>query len=159
MISLVDFLLARITEDEETARAAEHDDGPSTLEWRRGGKRVLRFDNGRSEDYETVFAGNWDRIFVTRDSVRGGPLAQHIARQDPAKVLDDCTAKRHIVDAYRDERTRRDIYQSDDARAAEDEEQAIRRHSSAARCRGLEIALEALALPYADHPDFPSWEV
>lgn len=39
MTTLVEFLRARLDEDEETARAAEHADGPSTLEWRVAGSR------------------------------------------------------------------------------------------------------------------------
>lgn len=79
---------------------------------------------------------------------------------NPPRVLAECEAKRQVVAAYLNEKTRRDAYQSEDARAGEDEEQAIRRRSSAARTRGLEIALERLALPYADHPDFrPEWRL
>jgi hypothetical protein len=66
----------------------------------------------------------------------------------------ECEAKRRIVDAYVDERSRRDVYQSDESRAVEDEDQALRRRTSAARCRGLEIAVELLSRPYGDHPDY-----
>lgn len=44
---------------------------------RRGGVRVLTFDNGRSERYESIFvrdsaayAGEWDRILIARDDGR-----------------------------------------------------------------------------------------
>ena len=77
----------------------------------------------------------------------------------PARVLAECEAKRQIVESYLAERSRRDIYQSAESRAVEDDGtdlmgQAQARRASAARCRGLEIAVEALALPYADHPDY-----
>jgi hypothetical protein len=80
--------------------------------------------------------------------------ARHIAANDPARVLADINAKRRILELYREERTRRDIYESDEARAEEDDEQATRRRSAAARTRGLEMAIEILALPYALHPDY-----
>lgn len=76
----------------------------------------------------------------------------HIALHDPAFVLADIAAKKAIVEAYVAARTRRDIYQRDDLRADEDEEQAQRRRASAARCRGLEIAVESLAQTYKGRP-------
>lgn len=72
-----------------------------------------------------------------------------------ARVLADCAARRAIVRAFEEERPRRDIYNrgyddgllttSDDLRS---------RLASNALCRGLEIALQALATPYAGHPDY-----
>lgn len=98
--TLVEFLTARLDEDEQTVRATEHADGPATLHWRPGGRRVARFDNGRSENYSAVFTGEWDRIRVARDDVAGGPLAEHIARHDPARVLAEIAAKRAIVELH-----------------------------------------------------------
>jgi hypothetical protein len=111
-MTLTDFLLARIAEDEDDARSPH---------WRDCG----------IED--------------------GDPIR--------TRWLAECEAKRRIVEAYLEERTRRDIYQSDEARSVEDDGsdlmgQAQARRSSAARTRGLEIAVESLALPYADHPDY-----
>lgn len=82
--------------------------------------------------------------------------ARHIARWDPARVLAEVEAKRRIVDAYRAERRRRDAYQAPSARDVETTEQTTQRRCSAARCRGLEIAAELLALPYADRPGYLS---
>lgn len=99
-----EFLAARLDEDEAAAKATEHNDGPHTLEWKHGGGRHLTFDNGRSEDYEAVFAGDWDRILIARDSVRGAPLAAHIARHDPARVLREAGAKRAILESFQESR-------------------------------------------------------
>jgi hypothetical protein len=88
------------------------------------------------------------------DSVRNGFHLAHIARHDPARVLAECEAKRRVVEAYRQEQARRDAYEADEARAVEDDQKAALRRSTAARCRGLEIAVELLALPYAIHPDY-----
>jgi len=97
-MTLTEFLLARIAEDETAARAAGHVDGPQTLTWRSAGARHHRFDNGRRESYQVVFCGEWDRILVARDDVRGGPVAAHIARHDPSRVLAESEAKRRIVE-------------------------------------------------------------
>jgi hypothetical protein len=149
VIDLVTFLLARIAEDKAEALAAQHVDGPKTLQWREGGTRRLRFDNGRSETYASVFAGDWDRILVARDDVHGGPVASHIARWDPARVLAECEAKRRIVGNY--------------LSAARVSEQTFDTSNVLATAKtmvaeGIAEAhlrdLRALALPYADHPDF-----
>jgi hypothetical protein len=124
-MTLAEFLLARIAEDEAVYRKFER-------EW-----PSPHMDRDTTLTVDDEYAGIWI---------------------GPARVLAECDAKRRIVEAYRDERTRRDIYQADDARAVEDDEQVTRRRSSAARTRGLEIAVELLALPYADHDDYdPSW--
>lgn len=84
-------------EDEALARAAQHPDGEYTLNWRPGGKRRVRFDNGGQEHLTSVFAGDWDRIWVLRDGAAGGSLAPHIARHDPATVLARIDADRQIL--------------------------------------------------------------
>jgi hypothetical protein len=97
MSDIAAFLGARLNEDEATAKATEHEDGPYTLSWTRGGGRRLTFDNGRHEDYEAVYAGNWERILIARDSVRGGPLATHIALHDPARALREAEVWRKVL--------------------------------------------------------------
>lgn len=90
----------------------------------------------------------------------GPGLSSDAARFDFARVLADVEAKRRIVEVYLSERSRRDVLQREDAREVEDERQMTQRRTSAARCRGLEIAAEFLAQPYASHPDFrPEWRI
>lgn len=114
-MTLIEFLLARIAED-EAEYTSQLSDYPTS-----GEERSIRF---------------------------------HLA---------ECAAKRKIIEAYVDERQRRDTYQSSDGRAAEVDEsvdplirerQVQRRRAAAAECRGLERAVEALATVYADHPDY-----
>jgi hypothetical protein len=135
-MDVAEFLLARIAEDEAYARlAAEPSDGDGrTAEWTEDASGVL----WTGDDYHPL-----------GDSA----LSRHIERWDPARVLAECEAKRRVVAAYQDERSRRDIYESEESRAVEDDEQRMHRRSAAARCRGLEIAIEALAAVYADHSD------
>jgi hypothetical protein len=129
---LADFLIRRYDEEEAAARAAEHPDGPQTLQWRRGGKRVLHFDNGCREEYESVYAGDWARILVARDSIKGGPLAEHIARHDPAAVLANLASKRRLV-AYAVANMPRDDLNPRGS-------------------HGIDL-LMMLAIPYVEHPE------
>lgn len=78
MSTLVEFLLARVAEDEAVARAAG-DEAPSP--WRN--------DCGTLSDARgTQMAG-----------YAGEAAGPHIARHDPARVLAECEAKRRIVEA------------------------------------------------------------
>lgn len=122
-VELTDFLLARIAEDERRARAAAD-------------RIPLIYDDA-----------------VLRDKGIGIAQAVFIAHWPPARVLAECKAKRRIVEAYRDERTRRDIYWDVDEADLNDDDR-LRRQSTTARTRGLEIAVEALALPYAERADY-----
>lgn len=76
-MTLADFLLARIAEDEAVALSASEDGG----EWRDTGFHIA--DN----DGATV-AASLSRVV---DS-------EHIARHDPARVLAECASKRRIVE-------------------------------------------------------------
>lgn len=82
-MTIVEFLLARIAEDEAAARAS------GGISW-------------------TVNGDEWSRT-VTDASVvydKGLPAsaqAEHIARHDPPRVLTECDAKRLIVQEYLNE--------------------------------------------------------
>lgn len=81
-MELVDFLRARLDEDETVAREAGGESWPMP-------ERV-GYENLESVSGEVVMYGDsW------RDDM--GP---HIARHDPARVLADVEAKRRIVDRY-----------------------------------------------------------
>jgi len=73
----------------------------------------------------------------------------------PDRIRAECEAKRRIVEAFEDERQRMDIYNRDYPLGLLTTEGDLRaRLSSNATWAGLEIAVRALALPYADHPEF-----
>lgn len=86
-MTLVEFLLARIAEDEDTANAA-----------------INARKNPRREDgspHWTVGAGG--RAIhdggIPPSPARGAHVVMaHIARHDPARVLDECESKRRIVE-------------------------------------------------------------
>lgn len=141
MDDLITFLRARLDEREQKALAAAKWYGK---DWEDHGNHVVMDDAGANVILDR--ASEHDEMDAA--------VAAFVVDNDPAFVLADVAAKRQIIDVYCQERTLRDLYQAPDARAAEDEDQVTRRRSAAARCRGLEIAVEALALPYVDHPDY-----
>ncbi len=129
-MSIVEFLLARIEEDEALARSASpgpwHVDAEST--------EVLAVDG----------------IVVADGFALSGPQTRattaHIARHDPTRVLAECAAKRQTVAYFAEEIE----YTGLDRQRMTDDQ--FRRVLDAERTLGW------LAQPYADHPDFdPAW--
>jgi hypothetical protein len=124
---LVQFLRARLDEEEAATRAAaraERADTWTTVPDSHGG--VLDGTGTRS-------------LIVGYGDVMAPETATHIARHDPARVLAEVDAKRQIVDRM-----------AGMLAAAEGD-------SEVDHYGGLDAAegtLELLALPYADHPDY-----
>ena len=130
-MTLTEFLLARIAEDEEVARGAGRDDA-----WEQGERyherNVVRPVGGF--DWVGVSGDRLDIPVLTaqssstpRELFEG--RARHIARHDPARVLAECEAKRLIVEHF--------------------SETGIDFLGEIAR-----VPLRALAAVYADHPDY-----
>lgn len=115
-MDLVDFLRARLDEDEQVARDAHYE-----------GQRWI------SEE-EDVCRWPADELVRFADRKRD---AAHIAHWDPARVLAEVESKRQIIGAY--------------ISAGDNPSGEMRDFGHA---EGLEEALEFLALPYADHPDY-----
>ncbi len=130
-VDLADFLLARITEDENAARGST----PGPWRWFPGraglpaflesvGAKATHWVEGQSFEAPTVVLGTNQGVMLR---VRGRD-AEHIAAWHPTRVLDECRAKRQVVEA------------------------GVRADGAAAAA--YDAVLRALALPYADHPDF-----
>ena len=84
-MELTEFLLARIAEDEETARAA---DGPRWFHH----DKVVTFE---------AFGPDGDWVDASSPiSVDTRANGWHIVRWSPARVLAECEAKRKIVERY-----------------------------------------------------------
>lgn len=103
-LTLSDFVLARIAEDENAAMRAGFGYG---IEW--------TSDTDSAEDWSVVHAD------AKRDMVgcEDRDVTQHIARWDPARVLAECEAKRRIVsyaDTMRQLDRSRDEMRTGDAR-------------------------------------------
>jgi hypothetical protein len=130
-VTLTEFLLARIAEDEADARAADSsrwlaEDKGVTFEW-----RADDFHDGEAQARLTADtkANMW-----------------HISNWAPARVLAECRAKRLLLADLETFTKLRD----DDAESTP-LPQAL---TLAGIVTGLEHAALRLALPYADHPDY-----
>jgi len=144
-MTLVEFLEARLDEDEAVARAAiptlgrakhELPDGPPYFEWVQvPGDGVWR------ADYRTVEGIGFE---IYDEGGHGDEEAAHIARHDPARVLREVEAKRAILAEH--ERVGETCETCSDTYHGFD-------------CEGWEEpypcpTLRALAAVYADHPDY-----
>jgi acyl transferase domain-containing protein len=132
---LVQFLRARLDEDERIARAAT--DGP----WRIDNETYAESINA-ADGVQVVAGGRWGGEASVFDSTED---AIHIAAHDPARVLAEVQAKRMLLDSI--------IPTMNDFEDKIDEEWGTGdgKHASAA-------FLRAWARVYRDHADFdPSW--
>lgn len=114
-VTLTEFLLARIAEDEFEAAETK-------------GRAGIEFDGAVQWAYQAALRASdqhWHREQASR----------HIARWDPARVLAECEAKRRIVERHH---------------AAGRSGLCDECHAQVWPCP----TLRALALPYADHPEF-----
>lgn len=132
-MTIVEFLLERIAEDEAVARDAA---AVSSMRWIENDSLLMFRDPGNPEYAEAL---------AIVENYRFNAAWAHVARQDPARVLAECEAKRRIVD-YR--------------------EQAVQASANTslpifeAQVSAYDAALRALAGAHADHPDFdPAWRV
>jgi len=134
-MTLTEFLLARIAEDEDVARAAclrastRYRPHPEITRWRYVEDEEVVFDYDFGDSWPHYVTMDNEGIHASVNEVTG----RHIARHDPARVLAECETKRRIVDLCSD-----------------------RVSHSAVGGRGCTECgvLSTLALPYADHPDY-----
>ena len=136
-MTLTEFLLARIAEDEETARAA---DGPRWFHH----DKVVTFE-AFGPDSGWVDASSP----ISVDTRANG---WHIVRWSPARVLAECEAKRQIVEmalhliASFDDVDAEDAVRSGGRQLWPDVNRRERSHAWG--------RLATLATVYADHPDY-----
>lgn len=156
MADLSTFLLARIAEDEADARGASP--GPwlyTTVESVGGGALYDKTRVIGSLDYEQLddHDGSIVRHLLEREADANGA---HIARHDPARVLAECEAKRRIVALHErlsgEHATHPDFPDGSAACVACGWSDGW--YAEPWPCE----TLKALAVPYADHPDYDeSW--
>lgn len=98
MVSLIEFLLARIAEDEEAARAAP---GPR---WQRKYRqepeppfRIQRYAIASPVEFMGEELGSQVLALTEGSGAEDKGLVTHAVYWDPARVLDECAAKRRIV--------------------------------------------------------------
>lgn len=133
---IVEFLLARIEEDESAAQAAS--------------VPYDQWDAVGSSDGQVAMVSGITGHVAPRP---GLPTAQHIARHDPARVLAECAAKRGVIGLL----TVAEQHVADVRRSAPE----YRFVSAAESPRdAILCAVQLLAAVYADHPEFdPAWRM
>jgi len=125
-VTLTEFLLARIAEDKAEAKAAGQVE--SSQWWVDGPAQV----SGK----------HW--VYATGEKFERREVADHIARHDPARVLAECEAKRRIVGWHGFG------HECPDDGTVAGLAPAGWYGESSDECP----TLLALAMPYADHPDY-----
>ena len=146
-ITLADFLLQRIADDEAVAREAQ---ALARSPWRATyGRQVEEPEPGHLVTPEDEYA---------HSDEPPDAIALHIARHDPARVLADCAARRAIVELHEDARQAKDVYnrgyEAGDLSTPND----LRfRLDANVRWAALDGVLRQLASAYVDHPDFDTW--
>lgn len=167
MSDVVEFLKARLDEDEAAAKAAgwEHPCPPCRSgQWQCVGVRHLRYDNGAGEDVRVIDTTGGPAMWHEQISVRAdnGGVADHIARHDPARVLREVAAKRKVLDEHQCTTERRDTPRFDPSSGERypDEHDVICNVCGWAtdRAGSACLTIRFLAAVYSDHPDYdPEW--
>lgn len=163
-LTLTEFLLVRIAEDEVWANeAGRHDNEPlveggehwrwectddevvnpnTDVEYMECSHEHFAMSLRSVEQYPyRSFAGEGPSIHLSTDSELTPTVAGHIARHDPARVLAECEAKRRIVEEYAERDADVDLMLGPDV-------------TRQRQWSGLHMAVNLLAAVYADHPDY-----
>jgi hypothetical protein len=168
---LVAFLRARFNEDVEVARQAAlavgdtgYERGELVREPAQHGDALIADGQHWGARYHQVVreqSRGPERAGVVAEAAAfgGRPVAAHIVRHDPARVLVEVEAKRRIVDMYLPPGVSPHPgpcvnFEGQDP-AGYDEHDSCARHLAASGHRfRTDYVLRLLALPYVDHPDY-----
>lgn len=148
MDDLVQFLRARLDEDEAAARLAAEPE--SWMQLNRQSRPDWYVQFWADPDVAAVVADPESSAYPVVATPQGMEAddaearADHIARHDPARVLAEVDAKRQVLDRY------------------ENQAVLLANHMGGILTKHLVQELRAvvqlLALPYASHPDYqPAW--
>lgn len=145
-VTLADFLLARIAEDERAAReCAKVYPSPWEVSDRGHSAKVVadapNFHHVVDLDQGQIPVGTVEWL---------GDAIEHVARHDPARMLAECEAKRRIIAEHSDERDHGNGRITHTGVCDTCGEDVGRDVDDQYPCRTLQL----LALPYADHPDY-----
>ena len=145
-MTLTEFLLARISEDEMLARESI---GNKWYAQAHSEVRTVAHDlRGAVEPcwYQIAESGRSAGPHADRGDFDDRPTFKHIVRHDPARVLAECEAKRRIVELHREN------VHGDNCKLCGYGDD--RSEGDSWPCTSLRL----LALPHADHPDYnQSW--
>ena len=153
-MGLVEFLLARITEDEALAQDAA---AYSDYQLRQFADGTGNWASGRGESRQPQIVAGPFYVYTSNfaKAKRLDQVASHIARHDPAHVLAECQAKRRLVSEVHFDRLA-ELHAHDD----EHDDLWIPECDSCSCFSDCVVYLEncptlrLLALPYAYHHDY-----
>lgn len=136
-MGIVEFLNARLDEDQAVVAAVEDNSAPFTGEWINDDGRVLRTRN------------RWVLAYKPNAEPWRPGVLDHIARYDPARVLAEVATKRRVLARHAN-----DGYGSCEGCGCEYADISLR--YAIEECPEL----RDLAAVYADYPDYdPAWRV
>lgn len=163
-MTLTEFLLARIAEDEAMARAAIDADRPGThWQWvtNETDTPVKTGDLAEAQNYQSVSLRTVEKYptmsglgplpaFIISHTEEVEAAGDHITRWDPARVLAECEAKRRIVEEW----------QQSAAMQGDDGQPLVWTYAPhRVLIQMTERWLRYFAAPHADHPDcLPEWK-
>ena len=124
---LAEFLLARITDDEQAARECAKIYPPPWDMYDRGHSAKVQAD---APHFRHVVDLDQDQVALGEVEWLGDAI-EHVSRHDPARVLAECEAKRRII-----------------------ADLGPPYWKAGGSSSPYDAALRALALPYASHPDY-----
>ena len=157
-MKLIEFLQARIAEDEAIAHASIKPE-PETRTYYGGHSETL-VDRGEwsSHERDSYNEARIDGTFMTiyDEGGHSHDQARHIARHDPARVLAECEAKRQLVEQCRPSYVI--LYRESERLLAlalsQDQVKTVASSGPHWPHEGAEPVLRSLAAVYADHPDY-----
>lgn len=152
-MSITNFLLARIAEDEAVARAAAE----SELMHNAAPWPAVKASGTWTADRGMIYSeptedNEWGHMLYDNEGASAlsmpNEAADHIARHDPARVLAECAAKRAIVEL------------ANDANQSDAELDYKAGYTVPARLLTGDAILRTLAAVYAEHQDYRAeWRV
>lgn len=143
-MNLATFLLDRIAEDEERARACRHDELSATT--RADGSRNLDVAAYTADpsDPDRYVHDDPDEDRLSGSEGMAFPYAMHVLAHSPRRVLEHCASRRAIVE----------LHQTLVQQAAGPDRLQL------ANLATTKLVLRHMAAPYADYDDFdPAWIV
>lgn len=143
-MSLATFLLERIAEDEERARACRHDEFSAIT--RADGSRNLNVSAYRADpdDPDRHIREDPDEDLLSGSEGMAYPYAMHILKHSPRRVLERCASRRAIVE----------LHLSLVQQAAGPDRLQLSNLAT------TKLVLRHMAAPYADYDGFdPAWIV
>jgi hypothetical protein len=168
MTDIVEFLTARLAEDQADAEAAIADRS-DTEHWEAKGfperDRVEWIVRDVEEKYASHgYPGHTPVAGIVPGGPRdGGGVAAHIARHDPARVLAEVKAKRKLIERHTSGVIRTYHCANGDHIQEWQCERAKEPYDESRYCEVCDVdcdELPILAAPYDQHPDFnPAWRV